>query len=341
MSNIESLLNEARSLSKSDLKILVNRIMDWLNPENQQISSAKIVPRMECPVCHSNAAVVKNGHKHGKQAFLCRKCGKSFVTTSNTLLSGSHYGIEVWKTVLADTLLGTSLDDTKDGLDLQHIKVSHTSLFFMRHKIMLALEDLQEVKPAMVEDVVEADETYVPESEKGTKFGPDATRKPRKRGTPASKRGLSDEQICICTAVQRKSGDLVVESENRARPSTKNVVDIYTGHVKKGTLFLTDGMNVYPKLGKVLGLTVMNVKKETASFFNLNTVNNLHRFIKDRYSDYRGVATKYLNRYNQVFRAAYRMRISVDELAERLFQVHDSKRVHRYSDVKELNLLAV
>ena len=85
---------------------------------------------------------------------------------------------------------------------------------------MLALEDLQEISSAMIEDVVEADETYVPESEKGTKFAPGAKGKPRKRGTPAAKRGLSDEQICICTAVQRKSGDLVVQSENRASPST-------------------------------------------------------------------------------------------------------------------------
>ena len=237
--------------------------------------------------------------------------------------------------------MGVSLDDTRDGLKLRHIKISHTSLVFMRHKIMLTLEDLQEISPAMIEDVVEADETYVPESEKGTKFGPSAKRNPRKRGTPAAKRGFSDEQICICTAVQRKSGDLVVQSENRARPSTKDVVDIYTGHVKKGTLFLTDGMNVDPKLGRALGLSIMNVKKETGSFFNLNTVNNLHSFIKNRYCDYRGVAAKYSNRYNLVFRAAYRMRLSVDELAEKLFLARDPKRVHHYDDVKKLNLLAV
>ena len=36
----------------------------------------------------------------------------------------------------------------------------------MRHKIMLALEDMQAEQPATVEDVVEADETYVPESNK-------------------------------------------------------------------------------------------------------------------------------------------------------------------------------
>ena len=163
------------------------------------------------------------------------------------------YSSDVWKTVLADTLMGVSLDDTRDRLDLQHIRISHTSLFFMRHKIMLAIEDLQEVSRAMVEEVVEADETYVPESEKGTKFGPDAKRKLRKRGTPASKRGLSDEQICICTAVQRKSAHLVVKSENCARPSTEDVVDIYTGHVKKGALFLTDGIERISEAGQGTG----------------------------------------------------------------------------------------
>ena len=341
MGNIECILATVNNLSDSDLKILANLIMDRLNPEKAFASPVKIVPRMECPVCHTSAHVVRNGHKHGKQAFLCRACGKSFVTTSNTLLPGSHYSSDVWKTVHADTLMCVSLDDIRDRLGLQNIWISHISLFFMRHKIILALEDLQAVRPAMVEEVVEADETYVPESEKGTKFRPDAKRKPRKRGTTASKRGLSDEQICICTAVQRKSGDLVVKSENRARPSTEDVVDIYTGHVKKGTLFLTDGRNVYPKLGKALGLSVMNVKKETGSFFNLNTVNNLQSFIKNRYYDYRGVATKYLNRYNMVFRAAYRMRMSVDELAEKLFLVRDPKRVHHHDDVKELNSLAV
>ena len=95
-------------------------------------------------------------------------------------------------------------------------------------------------------------------------------------------------------------------------------------------------MNVYPKLGRALGLSIMNVKKETVSFFNLNTVNNLHSFIKNRYYDYRGVATKYLNRYNLVFRAAYRMRLSVDELADKLFLACDPKRVHNYDDIKKL-----
>lgn len=169
MGSIECILDEVNNLFDSDLKILVNKIMDRLKLKKVFTSPAKVIPRMECPACHTNAYVVRTGHKHGKQAFLCRACGKSYVTMSNTLLACSHYSSVVWKTVLADTLMGVSVDDPRDALKLRHIKISHTSLFFMRQKIMLALENLQEISPVMIEDVVEADETYVPESEKGDK----------------------------------------------------------------------------------------------------------------------------------------------------------------------------
>ena len=86
MGNIECILAAGNNLSDSDLKILVNKIMDRLNHEKSFASSVKIVPRMECPVCHTSSHVVRNGHKHGKQTFLCRACGKSFITRSNTLL---------------------------------------------------------------------------------------------------------------------------------------------------------------------------------------------------------------------------------------------------------------
>ena len=98
MGNIECILDEVNNLSDSDLKILVNKIMDRLKLEKAFASPAKVISRMECPVCHTNAHVVRNGHKHGKQA-----CGKSYVTTSNTLLACSHYSSVVWETVLALT----------------------------------------------------------------------------------------------------------------------------------------------------------------------------------------------------------------------------------------------
>ncbi len=51
-----------------------------------------------------------------------------------------------------------------------------------------------------MDELVEADETYVIESQKGTKC---EDRKPGKHGAGATKRGLSHEQYCVCVATDR------------------------------------------------------------------------------------------------------------------------------------------
>jgi hypothetical protein len=186
MGNIECILAEVNNLSDSDLKILVNKIMDRSEAgEGVRISGEDRSHGWNVRSAILMHMLLETVTNMVSRHFCAGHAENHMLQRVTRFCAGSRLAAVVWKTVLADTLMGVSLDDTRDGLDLQHIKISHTRLFFMRHKIMLALEDLQEISPAMVEEVVEADETYVPESEKGTKFGPDAKRKPRKRGTPA------------------------------------------------------------------------------------------------------------------------------------------------------------
>ena len=61
-----------------------------------------------CPHC-GGGDVVRNGHKHGKQAYLCRVCEKSFVETTKTGLFNSHSGEAVWKQVIRDTVSGVPI----------------------------------------------------------------------------------------------------------------------------------------------------------------------------------------------------------------------------------------
>lgn len=49
-----------------------------------------------------------------------------------------------------------------------------------------------------------------------------------------------------------------------------------------------------------------NPNAEDTCFYNINTVNGFYSFIKQRYVLYRGVASKYINRYNALFSTAYR-----------------------------------
>ena len=68
----------------------------------------------------------------------------------------------------------------------------------MRHKLLVSL-GLGNI-PYTVGNEVEMDEKYTPYNHKVNKI---AGVEPKHRGTPAIKRGLSNQQVCIITAIQR------------------------------------------------------------------------------------------------------------------------------------------
>ena len=237
----------------------------------------------DCPYCNSKA-VVRNGHKCGKQEYRCKDCGKTFVSTTNTLLANSHQPRAIWEAVIADTLSGDAIDFTAKRLGL-----THDLVFRMRQKFLLALTDLQEEQCPCLQDVSEMDETYVLESYKGKKLPACVCRKPRKHGAKAEKRGISNEYVCICTGVQRKGG-AIAGTVNRAKPTSQELQEFFSGHISKNTLVLCDGLKSYKALEVTAGCIVKDVTKETGSgFYNLNTVNSFHSFIKRKYGLYRGV----------------------------------------------------
>ena len=114
-----------------------------------------------CPYCGCHH-VVKNGHKCGKQEYLCRQCGKTFVSTTHTLMAHSHQPKQVWEAVLMDTLAGDAID-----YSAKQLEVSHDCVFYMRHKILLGLHGLLEETGVCLGGVSELDETFVLDSYKG------------------------------------------------------------------------------------------------------------------------------------------------------------------------------
>ena len=124
---------------------------------------------------------------------------------------------------------------------------------------------------------------------------------------PKQKRGISSEYVWICTGIQRK-GDAYAATANRAKPDAEEPAGLFIGHIARDSLVLCDGLKSYHVLAAATGCTVKDchgITEEEKSFFNLNTVNGAYNFIKRRYDFYRGVATKYLNRYNALFAVFY------------------------------------
>lgn len=324
------LIDCIHNLSSTAVDRLLALALEMLNDETITVDV--------CPYC-GGKHIVRFGKKCGKQRYLCRACGKTFVTTTHTIMSMSHYPATVWKDVATSTLNGDALDFTA-----KHLGLSHQCVFNMRHKILLALQDITAADPVILGQVSELDETFVLECLKGKKLPPDIGRPARRHGAKAQKRGISAEYICINTGVQRDGGT-VAEAINRAKPDGTELRQVYNDHLKDGVLLLCDGLKSYSALKGLADCTIkdINTADETEKgFYHLNTVNNFHSFIKDRYDFYRGVATKYLNRYNTLFSLVWRRRESLAVgLYSKLFHPGTTDYHHGVKDVREMRLLVL
>jgi len=76
-------------------------------------------------------------------------------------------------------------------------------------------------------------------------------------------------------------------------------------------------------------------------FCNINTANGFHSYIKDRYNQYRGVATKYLNRYNALFSLSFHRGNELVDAIYKILMTNDSPRHHSVQNVKTRNILGI
>jgi len=292
-------------------------------------------PLPPCPHCGGIAK--RNGSIKGVQRYLCKACGKTYGKTTYTSLFHSHSGEAVWKQVIRDTLDGIPIAETAGGLSL-----STDTVFRMRHKILLALETEEERNPTVLDGVCEFDDTYVLESLKGGKKIPeDYYREARKHGAVAQKPGISKEYISISTGIQR-DGSAYCRTVARATPGKNEIRAVFDGHIGEAALALCDGAKSYNVLGETDNCDVVHVTEEKRSgFYHTNTANGLHSHIKEMYKHYKGVATKYLNRYNILFAKVYR---AGEDLAESVYNILCSTEINRHhsvEDVKSLRLLDI
>ena len=138
------------------------------------------------------------------------------------------------------------------------------------------------------------DEKYTPYNHKGTKI--DGV-EPKHRGTPATKRGLSNQQICIITAIQRFT-HTIARTLNYGKPSSIDLL----------------------RFGK---------------FNHLNTVNSFHKLIEERLQKYKGVASKYINRYNALF-IMQRETQGMDNTEKLQYVLLRLKKIYKITRLKDL-----
>lgn len=191
MTKLEELTRYIKKLSADAISTLLDMVKILLATENTTAAH-------DCPYCGS-AKVIRYGHKCGKQRFFCNQCGRTFVTTTHTIMSQSHFSDSVWQEVIRDTVQGHAI-----YYSAKKLGINHRTVFDMRHKILLALQELPETEHILLGGVAELDETFVLESYKSKPLPDTVDRTARRHGAKAQKRGFSSEYICICAGIQHK-----------------------------------------------------------------------------------------------------------------------------------------
>lgn len=286
---IEIIRQLFNSLSDDDKKSLIRSLKLKNNNNNQSINIKKEVSC--CPHCQSTK-FVKNGTSRGTKRFLCKDCGKSFTTTTNTIFFNAKKDILIWQKYIHCMVEKYSLRKTAEICD-----ISLPTAFAWRHKILDALQKMQD--EVRLDGVVEADETFLPLSFKGHHKNFKLPRPAKHRGEPATRRGLSQEQVCVSCGVNL-NGLSVSKISNLGKPKLQDIEKVLINKIQKDSILVTDSFRAYLKLAKDMELSHIRIPRNhyKVGTFNIQTINSYHSKLKSMmiYS-FKGVSTKYLNNY--------------------------------------------
>ena len=254
----------------------------------------------QCPYCHKKTKMIKKGFAHGKQRYLCMECEHKFTYDSHMITSFLKIDVDEFIEICIDTLTMVPIHKTATRLN-RSIKC----VFLNRHKFLSMLEKYLESEKIQLSGTIEGDETYVLESSKGSSL---KHRKARHRGEPSRFRGISHEQICIVTTTDRNEHEIFL-AVGQSRPTKDIIQNTFKNNITQRSIIYTDGTDCYNSLAECKNCKVVH----------LNVVNHIHSVIKNKLAQYRGVATKYINRYTALFVYMCRfMEMDINELYEKL-----------------------
>ena len=117
------------------------------------------VVEIKCKFCGSTE-IVKNGHRKGRQYWLCKRCGKGFV--DNKAIPGMRYPTENIGSALWQFYTGASLNDIRGYIE-QHTgnRPSDSTIFnWVKRFSEIAIDEAKKHTPK-VGDTWIADETVV------------------------------------------------------------------------------------------------------------------------------------------------------------------------------------
>lgn len=279
-------INEAIQKLMNALEIVKHR----KNTNSKFIDKEKKV--RECPKCKSRN-IVKNGHDKNKvQTYKCKDCKKKFNSCTGTVIA--HTKLTYEQLIIFFECMNNKLSIKKTAAKM---KTTQSTVFLLRHKVLDSIADIR--KTIKLKGNIEADETYEPINLKGTKPNdmPRASKHRSSKG--ASKRGISNHQVCIASAID-EFDNCFLEIVGTGPITSKEVEITFKNKVEKVSHFITDCKSSYEKFAHDNHINLEQIKSGTyvnSNGYSLGNINSLHSEWSTFLSNFRGVSTKHLQHY--------------------------------------------
>ena len=261
---------------------------------------------MECCIHCGASALVRWGSTHtGLQRLRCKACGRTFLAASGTVVARVRRP-EKLQQVLADMF--APVPSSCRGLAVR-LGVDKMTVWRWRVSILKALDGIGAHR---LGGIVEADETYMRESRKGSREWVNHARDPQHFPAPPRPRwrdfrrlgllrpaGLSKWQIPILTLADRAGAHRAERLPDRRAES---LVAVLEARISRDAVLCSDGDGAYGLFARAHGLPHYRLDatrgpKLIQAAFHIQTVNNLHSRLKAFMRPFCGPATKYLHIY--------------------------------------------
>jgi len=254
------------------------------------ISEAR-APGRCCPRC-GNERCYRHGFANDLQRYRCCACGRTFNDLTGTPLARLRLKANwlAYSQVLLDSLPVRKAAD--------RVGVHRSTAFRWRHRF---LHWAKLDRPGSLNGIVEADETFLLESQKGSRT---LDRPPRHRGGHAAKRGISSEFECILIARDREGRTVDAVTGRGALTAAQLERDLLPS-LNRQALLVSDGHPAYRAFARkhriaheAVNLRArVRVRRLGSLAIHVQNVNAYHQRFKAWLQGFRGVASRYLPNY--------------------------------------------
>jgi len=252
----------------------------------QYRSAGRRCPHCQCERWH------RHGHANDLQRFRCRACRRTFNDLTGTPLARLRLRGK-WLDYLDALRASRPVRAAAEG-----VKVHRNTAFRWRHRF---LDRVKDGRPAALQGIVEADEMFILESQKGSRK---LDRPARRRGGAASRRGISRELDCILVARDR-SGQTVDAVPGRGALTKARLERHLLPFLDRQVLLVTDANAAYRAFARAHGIAHqavnldagVRVRQAARGAIHVQNVNAYHRRLRDWLAPFHGVASRYLPNY--------------------------------------------